>query len=135
MHHLLQPSRLSAFAHLRAGLRAQVLVLLAVFSLLVPGWPGGALQTATAGAATHAPASGEESPAGESVERENPAKLRRAATVQAPRAAWSRPVPPRPATVDQAFVARSTVPVGTPTLPGAMPAGWRLQRSQAPPAA
>lgn len=137
MRHLLQPYRLPALALPRAGLRAPLLVLLAMFSMLMPGWPSATLSTAAAGLAAHAPVSGEEGPTGESAERENPAKLRRAATLQAPRAAWSRPAPPRPSasTGDQAVALRSTVPVAAPTPPDATPVRWRLQRSQAPPLA
>lgn len=137
VRHLLQPCRLPAFALLRAGLRAPMLVLLALFSMLLPGSPGGALLTATAGLAAHAPASGEESPAGESAERENPAKLRRAASLPAPRMAGNRPAPPHPAACadDKAVAVRSTLPAAAPASPDATPVRWRLQRSQAPPLA
>ncbi|MQP75714.1 hypothetical protein CQ393_07405 [Stenotrophomonas sp. MYb238] len=138
VRHLLQPCRLPAIAHLRAGLRAPLLALLAMFAMLAPAWQSAALSTTVAGLAAHAPASGEESPAGESAERENPAKLRRAAPLQAPRAAWNRPAPPRSAACagdETAVAVRSTVPAVAPAPPAATPVRWRLQRSQAPPLA
>lgn len=137
MHQRLPHHRLPAATHLRAGLRASVLALLAMFWLLAPQWHGG---TATAAAmqATSTQTGGEEIPARESAEQEAPAKLRRAAPLQAARAAASRPAPALPPAhiAGTTTLIRSTLPAIPPACcPTAAPLCWRLQRGQAPPLA
>lgn len=125
-----------AAARLRAGLRASVLAVLALFSMLVPHWPAGLPATATAMAA-HAAAGGEEVPAGEFAEQEAPAKLRRVASVQAPRTtSWNHPPPAGlPVVAVSTPLPHSATPATAPTPPPATHLHWRLQYSQAPPQA
>ncbi len=129
--------RLPAATRLRAGLRASVLVLLAVFSMLLPQWQGPALPTAAATLAGGTYAGGEEAPAREFAEEQAPAKLRRAAPLQASRAAASHPAPALPPArmAGAEPVVLSTVPAVPSACPPATPLRWRLQRGQAPPLA
>ncbi len=133
MHHLLRHRCLPALAHLRNGLRAPLWVLMALCLLLGPAGtqPAAAARLAVAAAA----GAGEEAPAGGPAEQETPAKLRRMATLQAPRAAWLRAAPPRPAAraMDMAAYLQPPLPGALPVPPAALPTHWRSQRSQAPP--
>ncbi len=130
MHQRL-PHRLPVATRLRAGLRASMLALLAMFWLLVPQWHGGTAAAAAAIQAASTQPSGEEIPAHESVEQEAPAKLRHAAPLQASRAAALPPVRIAGTTT----LTRSTLPAIPPACPAAAPLRWRLQRGQAPPLA
>ncbi len=137
MRHPLRQHRLPAATRLRAGLHASVLALLAMFSMLVPHWPGETPSATTATLSAHASAGGEEAPAGEYAEQEAPAKLRRVTSLQAPRAAWNRPAPPQPAAplADAMPAAVPAIVPAAPACPPATPMRWRLQRGQAPPLA
>lgn len=126
--------RLPVATHQRAGLRASVLVLLAMFSILLPQWQG--LVPAAAALATDTHANGEEAPAHELAEEQAPAKLRRVAPLQASRAAASRPAPmmlPLARVQRLVPVALSTMPATPVARPPATIPRWRLRRSQAPP--
>ena len=132
MHQRLPHRRLPAATRLRAGLRASVLALLAMFWLLAPQWHGGTA-TAVAMLAASTQTGGEEAPAQEFAEQEAPAKLRRATPLQASHAAASRPAPALP----PAHIAGTTTLIRSipPACPTAAPLRWRLQRGQAPPLA
>ncbi|SBV36594.1 putative transmembrane protein [uncultured Stenotrophomonas sp.] len=129
--------RLPAATPLRAGLHGSVLVLLALFSMLLPQWQGPALPTAAAMLAGSTHAGGEEAPARGFAEEQAPAKLRRAAPLQASRVASSRPAPSLPpaCVAGPVPVVPSTVSAAPSACPPATPLHWRLQRGQAPPLA
>ncbi|MGB3392321.1 MAG: hypothetical protein WA956_09275 [Stenotrophomonas sp.] len=122
---------------LRAGLHLSVLVLLAMLTTLLQG-QGPALSDAVADPALAMHVGGDEAPAGEFTAKRPPAKLRRAAPLQASRTAASRPSAPilPPACMEGlAPVMLSTVPAAPPACPPATPLRWRLQHGQAPPLA
>ena len=136
-HHLRHHQ--TVVTRLRASLRASVLALLAMCSLLMSQWQGQALATVESTLAASTQTAGGEAPLREFTEEQAPAKLRRAAPMHAARAVSEHPassVLPQARSVTCAalipFAVSSAIPSdGVPITPPC----WRQHCSQAPPLA